>query len=293
MFADQIYQNGNDDVTLTMEGASWAIHNQLPGNRATVAPQRWPDNVEFCLPPPAIADIPHYNNCREAMRMSYAQSDIDLPELEQRIELLQNSLPTLAKSIHYEPPCPQTRALQLETYEEPQKDIPTRAFTFVNVKTSTGRRDWAAETQIRSHAMKQIQQQRRKAKLSLRVVARNSGPTIGILPPRSRQDPETCVCHHLKTISTANLMQHETRQSLNITKDKNALPLAPSSVGWSKTKCSRCGTMNFLHRTELNSVSIPAANWYRQSSNINFLDSLNKANIPISPRIGKLLYYGK
>ena len=279
-----------------MEGADWASYGMLANARAAEASERFRNNVEFRLPPIAIADMPHYSSEQQSRRTSIAPSSFDITGLEQRVELLEGSHPLLANSTSDDPQCPQAKLFPPEEYPEPEripfpnKDAAPTTYTFVNVQTSTGRRNWEAETKIRSHSMKRVQQQRREAKRLLQTESGDSTSGARISHPCLRQDRETRICPCMGSASTLSLGTHETLASPNMTKDNNVPSLASCTDGGSKSDYCHCGRMKLVHHAGPNAVTIGAPSSFPQSS---FLSLFNKSNLRITSQMESLLYYSK
>jgi hypothetical protein len=240
--------------------------------------------------------MPHYSSEQQSLPMHLAPPDLDLAELELMVKPLQELLPPTVNSTNCGPQYSQSRLFQPEEYLElarnavPSKDNAPTTYTFVNVQTSTGRRNWAAETQIRSHAMKRVQQQRRKSKRSLQTVSGNSSAMMKLSCPCWHQDPGTCMCPCMESASTVDRGTLETWAPLNMTKDRNATLLTSSSDRLSRTGYCHCDRVKFTHPAGANIVAMPLLGSIFRSS---FLSLFNKPGLQITPRMESLLHYRK
>lgn len=164
----------------------------------------------------------------------------------------------------------------------------SQAFTFVNVRTSTGKRDWAAESQIRSHAMKRVQRQRQKAKRLMQIgpISHLQTGTASLSPSRG-QGPSTCGCRDVGCPNTEltcrNLCTRETGFSPNV-------PLSESSDDRQTTRvdCRPRSDVFALHRADPIHVPTPAPNSLLQ---MPFLSLFQKPKLLMNPRMESLLCY--
>jgi len=184
------------------------------------------------------------------------------------------------------------RSLEIETCQIPNTDPAPQGYTFVNIQTSTGRRDRAAESQIRSHAMKRIQQQRRRFKQSLQIAPGSSSSATKLSCPCWRQDPSTQNCPCMGPLSTESRGRFEARARLNVAQARNAPSLVPSSAHLSESDYCHCGRVKFKPHVESYSVSIPVS-LFSSLSLLSFLSFLNKKDRALGPRMESLLSYRK
>jgi hypothetical protein len=275
-----------------MERTDCPSHNLLTDLRSAEASEHFHSNAEFRLPPAGIADMPHYSSEQQLLPM--ALSGLDLAELGRRVELLQESLPLLTHPANSDLQYSKTTLFRQEECSKSEsrhiqnKDTAPTAYTFVNVQTSTGRRDWAAETQIRSHAMKRVHQQRRKFKHLPQTVSGNSSSAIKLSCPHWRQDPKTCMCS--PCMGSASTVNQGTWGGLNVTENRSAPSFASSIDRLSKADYCHYGQLKLAPQTDPHVVAIPAPNSFFQSS---FLSVLNKPEFEITPRMESMLHYRK
>lgn len=279
-----------------MERVDWASYRMLADARAAEASERFHSNIEFRLPPLAIADMPHYSSERQSIRSCLAPSGLDITGLEQGVELLEESLPLRANSTNNDLQDSQPKLFPPERYPEsdkgpfPNKDAAPTAYTFVHVQTSTGRRDWAAESKIRSHSMKRVQQQRRESKRLLQTVSGHYPSATKISRSTWCQGRKACICPCIESTSMLSLETHGAWTSPKMTKENSTPSLASCSDGWSKDDYCHCGRMKFVHRASPNDAAMGAPSSFPQSS---FLNLFNKSKLRITPQMGSLLYYRK
>ncbi|KAK5055420.1 hypothetical protein LTR84_013170 [Exophiala bonariae] len=158
------------------------------------------------------------------------------------------------------------------------KDLaPTsQAFTFVNVRTSTGKRDWAAESQIRSHAMKRVQRQRQNAKRLVKSGS-TSGPQAGEVSPITGQSARACKCGDIGCSNT----EYTPRNSWTLeTESSHNMPLS--------TSCNRPRSeVVAMHGAEAAHAPIFAP----KALGSPFLSLFQKPKLQMNPRMESLVCY--
>lgn len=279
-----------------MDRPQWATYSIVTDSGSTEESGRFHSNVEFRLPPIAIADMPHYNNEQQSILTRLSPSRFDLAELGQGADVPQESHTLLTSPVNSDLQYPRSTPLQseqcseLETRPTPSKDLAPKAYTFVNVQTSTGRRDRAAESQIRSHAMKRVQQKRRQSKQLLPTASGISSSLTKVSCPCWRQDPRTHMCPCMGSPSTGSQGTVDVETRLNIAQPKNAPSLVPSGDTLSESDYCHCGQVKFMPHVNSNAVLIRVPTWSLLSS---FLSFLNKADRNLSPHMESMLNYRK
>lgn len=189
---------------------------------------------------------------------------------------------------------PQSKPLESEQHPELGKlSMPDRdpapnsqmTYTFVNIQTSTGKRDWAAETQIRSHAMKRVQRQRQKHK-RLQTISSSSSRTTEMLSSCRAQDLNTCGRHDIRYRSMGSTATHSWTRK---TGARLNLPLPePCSDSQTRVDCRQhCEVLPF-QRNGPTGVPIAAPISFIQS---RFLSLFQKPKFQMNPRMESLLGY--
>lgn len=274
-----------------MERMEWTSYNTSIDQRLL----EFGSNVEDRLPPIATPHTPQYGKIQHSIGILTPPLDPHIPEYLDRMSgRFQEPIwlfpePT-ASVLAY----PQTKLFESEEHPRlgnssmPNRDPAPKsqmAYTFVNIQTSTGKRDWAAETQIRSHAMKRVQRQRQKHK-RLQTISSSSSRTTRMLSSCRGQDSNSWEHHGTTCRCTGFTATHswacETGARLN-------MPLMePCSDNQTRFDCRQYREVGTSHRSDPTDVPIAAPITFIQS---RFLSLFQKPKFQMNPRMESLLGY--
>jgi hypothetical protein len=146
-----------------------------------------PDEFACKLAPVAVIDMPHLrqDHLLEWLRRHDGEMQgKDIQSVGGEIDKMDPTFTTVSSGLPLRPGQSQSRnSTQAPSHmaltrtpksgSGAERPAPKISVTFVNIQRPTGKRDWAAESQIRSHAMRQVHLSRRAAKERARWFAVN------------------------------------------------------------------------------------------------------------------------
>jgi hypothetical protein len=217
----------------------------------------------------AVVDMPHYNSQPHYYCKSAAAGDNTLTyvKLEQEIEDLEISASRKTSPLFssydrlpLDSSLCSTCSLTPRGSRSPLK-VHQQALTFINVRTSNGKRDWEAESQIRSHAMRMVQDKRRRYKITLSERTEHL-----LLEPQASE-------HLPNPVNTEN-MQPQRETAL-----------------WARIICQKCGGVQVIYDAQTRSVEIQEDKGLINSFGQASFDPFSQSATPISHRMHELMHY--
>lgn len=248
------------------------------------------------LAPIVAADSLPYDGSEQLLKTLPAPPRAYLRELEQK--LIDNSPIDLETSVSLMAHRPLATTMQLKTHpaytnqNSPATPLPTKTFSFVNVQTKTGKRDRAAESKIRSHAMKKIQEERRRSKIRQSSTAHHAIFTIQDAKGNDGDDtspfsPDLALVQN--TTTTLQLPRGVSREPLGTEGGSSKLTYAFLRTLLGGVECDECGNPTLTHSAGL---TLPKSLTTVQPSSTTLLDPFNQTPAgPISHRMHSLLQY--